>query len=778
MKRRMKTVRAITICLIVCLLAGCGKKGNKDIEATFTPAATESPTPTEEATPTPTPEPTFTPTPTPRPAFGVTTMSLYKNIKDEKLRRRYDETYSAAWVKGRDITSFECIASDAAELKNKDYFQDLWREEWEKFENHDQCKIAYRVQFKTSDGKNIDKMLMKAGDELEYRDYIENYLYDDIHQVRGKWYSHLNPEDMNEETILSSLKFTAGRNIEKVYSPITVSAYIYYSDLDFDEEGNYVGAVSYTVQMVNTAADAKQVPDDWEENSTDVEPDDGEDTQEENLAPATAVKISVKNSNGTGSNNILDKSYQTTVSYKANDTITITSETEMGGIYLIWGSPVVSYTVTAGDMVKPCGEYGILHDYVAFDKPVKECVVKVSGSVNLCDVYAYTKGILPDTVQVWEPPYKEADVVIFSTHADDEVLFMGGVATLYGGVQKKRVQVVYLCHYWNGDRRREHEKLDGLWTMGLRAYPVNMPFNDYYATSLKGALEKYNYEDVLTSTTENIRRFKPLIVVTHDKNGEYGHGGHMLLYNAVTDAISRAADPDFRPDSAAEYGTWDVPKTYIHLWSENKIKLSLREPEEAFGGKSVLDVQKEAYKKHVSQQWTSFKVSDDYEYSCAAFGLQRTTVGADTGTNDMFENLMSYGEKEEKERLEREERERLEREEQERLEREEQERLEREEQERLEREQAEITKTVELTKAAERLTEREEKANKGGKLWKILLTIVIVLILLYLGLKLLIAYRAKQEEERRARARAERRRKAHRENAVNESEDSDEYDYL
>jgi len=61
----------------------------------------------------------------------------------------------------------------------------------------------------------------------------------------------------------------------------------------------------------------------------------------------------------------------------------------------------------------------------------------------------------------------------------------------------------------------------------------------------------------------------------------------------------------------------------------------------------------EAYKKHVSQQWCWFYVSDDYEYSIADFGLYRTTVGTDTG-NDLMEHLTSYAEQERAARLEAE----------------------------------------------------------------------------------------------------------------------------
>lgn len=771
MNRKLRNV--VVLLLLTCLLAGCGSKKS---DGSSTPAPTTgteakptgtAPTEVLEATPADTPTPTLTPTP--RPPFGVTSMSLYKNIKSESLRRKYGDQYKSEWVRGTDITSFECIASDAAEIKNNNrYFQELWRDEWQRFSNNEQCKICYRVQFQTSDGVKVDKMLMKAGDELEYRDYIENYLYDDIHQVKGQWYSHLEPKDQKDTTILSSLKFTPGVKIDKVYSPITVSAYVYYSDLDFDAEGNYIGAVSYTVQMVNTSKNAITLPEAGDD-STAVEPNEPTGEPEKVTTPAKALNINITNSNGKGKSYLVDKNYSTRVIYAAGDVITVSSESEMAGIYLIWGSKVVPYTLTAGSFTKEGGEYGMLHDYIAFPTPVKECTIRVSGDTSLCDIYAYSEGVLPETVQVWEPPYKEADILIFSTHADDEVLFFGGVATLYGGVQKKRVQVVYLCHYWNGERIREHEKLDGLWTMGLRAYPVNMNFDDHYAENLAEAKRKYNFENVVAEATDNIRRFRPLIIVTHDINGEYGHGGHILLYNAVKEAIDNANNAEFAPESVQKYGTWDVPKTYIHLLTNNPVKLDLRQPAPEFGGMTPLEVAKAAYKKHVSQQWCWFYVSDEYEYSCAEFGLLRSTVGMNQ-TNDMFEHLTSYEEQEELARLEEE-------------------RRRKEEEERL----AALEKEAQLTQAAlaekpsknqseAKPTDDGEKSSTKRNPFRIILKVIFGIILSVVGVfAILLVYAAiatRIRKKRRMRKREELRRRAMAERARRakyEAEDTDEY---
>ena len=142
-------------------------------------------------------------------------------------------------------------------------------------------------------------------------------------------------------------------------------------------------------------------------------------------------------------------------------------------------------------------------------------------------------------------------------------------------------------------------------------------------------------------------------MVTHDIDGEYGHGTHVLLSKVVRDALEITADATKFPELALEYGTHDVAKTYIHLYEENKIVLDMRTPLDEFGGLTGLEVCDKAYKKHATQQWTYYKVSDTWDYSISEFGLYRTTVGVDSG-NDILENIVTYAEQEriEKESIE------------------------------------------------------------------------------------------------------------------------------
>lgn len=381
------------------------------------------------------------------------------------------------------------------------------------------------------------------------------------------------------------------------------------------------------------------------------------------------------------------------VSNSDENTIVITSQEDsgIGAVYIKWDNPVVPYQIRTDQGTVECGEYGFLHEFILLTEKTQTVTILLPQQemkLYQNEVRIFTDEEVPDDVQIWEPPCERADIMLIAAHSDDDILYMGGIAPTYGAELGARVQVVYMTEFFSNNRNiREHEKLDGLWTDGARSYPVCANFRDVYCNDLADAKQKYDYQAGEDYLTDVIRRFRPQVVVTHDFNGEYGHGFHMLTANATAQALENAADNACRTDSEAflTYGVWDTPKAYFHLYGENTVRLNLRVPLESMGGQTALEVAKAAYKKHVSQQIYSYYVSDDYEHSCAEFGLYRTLVGYDTG-NNMLENIVLYSEQE---RLEREEQERLVREEQERLALEEQERLALEEQRRLEQEEQE-----------------------------------------------------------------------------------------
>lgn len=450
-----------------------------------------------------------------------------------------------------------------------------------------------------------------------------------------------------------------------------------------------------------------------------------------------------------------DDDYSTTVKPGAGSELVITSEEPMQGLYLEWDRVPSEWLLKENESTTTFGTHGFLHEYVPLSSSQNSVTIVSKESMTLCNIRAIPIGTDPKTIaQVWEEPQEKTDFLVFSTHADDEILFLGGVLAKYGGGEGLPVQIAYLTEFWSTEPVREHEKLDGLWEAGIRRYPVDGGFRDYYAADLDEALSKYDHDKVLSWTVSTIRRFKPLIVVTQDLNGEYGHGGHRLLARCVTEAVERSMDPSFYPASAEEYGVFDVKKTYLHLYPENTITLDVRQPLPSMGGRSALEVARDAYKKHVSQQKYWFYVTDDpkdyraSEINCSKFGLFRTTVGNDSGQNQMTENIITY---EEEERLAEEKRKA------EILSSEETVRASKSasiERERTERESAEKSAAALSSdnKKSDGIEEGDTNAYRDRRL-----IIIVILIIALAVIALWTAYRISRSRRRRKRKRKKRR---------------------
>lgn len=346
---------------------------------------------------------------------------------------------------------------------------------------------------------------------------------------------------------------------------------------------------------------------------------------------------------GQAASSLTDGSRSTKVTLSGN-TVTVTAETPFDALYVIWDQPPGEWILTpdGGQPASTWGRQGFLHEYVTLPRAASSATIEAPQGAILCEVYALAGDTPPAWVQVWQPPCEDADLLVLPTHADDEHLWFGGTMPYYAGEKGMAVQVAYMTNHW-GEPYRPHELLNGLWTVGVRNYPIISDFPDLYASkeSLESARQVYDEEAVTAWQVEQLRRFKPSVVLGHDVDGEYGHGAHMLNAATLLAALECSGDAARYPESAETYGVWQVPKCYLHLWPENTIQMEWGEmPMAAFDGRTALELAAEGFACHVSQtQW--FEVKAGGSNDCRKFGLAYTNVGPDEAKNDFFEHIPS-----------------------------------------------------------------------------------------------------------------------------------------
>ena len=275
------------------------------------------------------------------------------------------------------------------------------------------------------------------------------------------------------------------------------------------------------------------------------------------------------------------------------------------------------------------------HVYVPVDGEAGVRILLTNGKAAqlvISELYAFGEGEVPAFVQRWQPTVEDADLMVLTAHPDDEAIYFGGTIPYYAGERKMQVLVVYMT----ANYLRRSELLNGLWAMGERNYPVIGDFDDRYCRTLS---DGYKYWDGRKKVKEFligvIGRYRPEVIVSHDVNGEYGHGAHQVCADALLSVVP---------------GT-DVQKLYLHLYAENPIEMDWDQPLSAFGGRTAFEVAKEGFAAHVSQH-TGMQYSPDTHqseyfaveprgntYSSYRFGLAYSAVGPDEAGNDFFEHV-------------------------------------------------------------------------------------------------------------------------------------------
>ncbi len=183
-----------------------------------------------------------TPTPTPVPEYkddNPIKVGLYMNGK-------LVHDYATPIIDAEDIAVYDIYFTNeenVGDYSTKYNFNRFYQE----YDNIDKYKIGFYIGFETKDKKKEVTVLDPSKMHDLY--YIYNYLYDDIHQPDGAWYSHVEMDDVKDNTLYTSIKLYAGGETDQITSPITLTVFTYDDMDDFDQNGYYRGNSSYTIKI-------------------------------------------------------------------------------------------------------------------------------------------------------------------------------------------------------------------------------------------------------------------------------------------------------------------------------------------------------------------------------------------------------------------------------------------------------------------------------------------------------------------------------------------------
>ena len=150
-------------------------------------------------------------------------------------------------VSMEDIDVFQIYPSNLDTVNLNKGFGESFYDEWIKYNTNNNLKIGFNIKFST-DEEDISYNIFNPSNCMEKWQYLLNYLYDDYANRGKSFYSHIEENEFNENSLTTSIKIQSSGDCYKIKDKIVVTVFTYDTDDDF-KDGEYRGNSSSTLTI-------------------------------------------------------------------------------------------------------------------------------------------------------------------------------------------------------------------------------------------------------------------------------------------------------------------------------------------------------------------------------------------------------------------------------------------------------------------------------------------------------------------------------------------------
>lgn len=150
-------------------------------------------------------------------------------------------------VSMEDIGIFQVYPSDEETISLNGGFGNSFYDEWNKYNTNNNLKIGFNIKFST-DTEDISYNIFNPSNCMEKWEYLLNYLYDDYANRGKSFYSHIEENEYNENTLFTSIKLQSNDRALSIKNKILLTVFTYDTDDDF-KDNEYRGNSSSTLTI-------------------------------------------------------------------------------------------------------------------------------------------------------------------------------------------------------------------------------------------------------------------------------------------------------------------------------------------------------------------------------------------------------------------------------------------------------------------------------------------------------------------------------------------------